>query len=150
MLRLNLGAGSKPLDGWTNVDIVPLDGIDVVLDLNRKDWPNFLIAQSSALYDEIQAIDVLEHLDDAVNFVTECWKCIKPGGTLFIQTPRYDADFLWTDPSHKRGFTEESMDFFDPTTHYGKTTGFYSPAKFKVSCVTLLNKNLQFTMVAIK
>lgn len=142
-MKINLGAGTKPEMGWTNVDIVDLRGIDVVGDLNDHPWTAF--EDNSA--EEIKAIDLLEHLDDAIAFVTECWRILQPGGTLFIQTPRFDADFLWDDPSHKRGYTEHAMDFFDPDTHYGKTTGFYSPAKFKVTCVTLPNKNLQFTMV---
>lgn len=82
-----------------------------------------------------------------IAFIEECHRILKPGGTLWIQTPRHDALFMWTDPTHVRGFTEESMDFFDKTTDFGKSTGFYSKADFEVSVKTTENLNLQFTMV---
>lgn len=138
---LNLGAGTDIKQGWTNVDIVELPGIDIVHDLNKLPWP---FEDSSA--EQVRAIDILEHLNDPVAFITEAYRILKPGGRLFIQTPRYDADFLWIDPSHKRGFHEQSFDFFDPDKPFGKSTGFYSSAKFKVDCKILENKNLQFTM----
>lgn len=143
-MKLNLGAGTIPLDGWVNLDIVRLKGIDVVHDLNVHPWP---FEDESA--EEIQALDILEHLDEVLPFIDECYRILKSGGLLFIQTPRYDADFLWIDPTHKRGFHEQSMDFFDPDKHFGQTTGFYSKAKFNVGCLVLPNKNLQFTMVKL-
>ena len=142
LIRLNLGAGSIAQKDWVNVDIVDLPGIDLVQDLNVAKWP---FADLSV--GEILALDIVEHLDDPVHFITECWRILVPGGTLFIQTPRQDAEFLWIDPSHKRGFHEQSFDFFDPDKPFGQTTGFYSDAKFYISCKILPNKNLQFTLV---
>ena len=141
---LNLGAGSIPLDGWDNLDIIPLPGIGIVHDLDVHPWP-----VREEAYDEIQALDILEHVDKPVLFITACWLALKPGGFLFIRTPRYDAEFLWIDPSHKRGFHERSMDFFDPSTEFGRATGFYSNAKFKVAATVTENKNLEFVMVKI-
>ena len=149
-LRLNLGAGEHPREGFINVDFLDLPGIDVVH--NLMDFP-YPFADESAEW--ISAIDVIEHLDNytdnkkplIVAFVEECHRILEPGGTLFIQTPRYDAEFMWIDLTHVRGFHPQSMDFFDPDTHYGTTTGFYSRAKFTVSVKQLDNKNLQFTMI---
>lgn len=140
-MKLNLGAGTDIKEGFTNVDIVDLEGIDVVHNLNEFPWP---FDDKSIEY--IHAQDVLEHVDEPVAFITECYRILKPGATLWIQTPRYDADFLWIDPTHKRGFHEKSMDFFDRTTGYGQTTGFYTQVSFSVKCEILPNKNLQFTM----
>lgn len=145
--KLNLGAGTDIQKGeeWVNLDIVALDGIDVVHDLNQYPWPF-----DYSNFNEVRAIDVLEHLDDPVRFITECWNVLQPGGVLFIQTPRYDAEFLWIDPTHKRGFHEQSMDFFDPDTHFGRTTGFYSHARFKVRAEVMPNKNLRFSMIKLE
>lgn len=153
MNKIYLGAGTDRRSGYIHVDHLPLEGIDVVH--NLMDFP-YPFKDEEA--EHIIAIDVLEHLDHYTNggkptviaFIEECHRILKAGGELFIQTPRYDADFLWIDPTHVRGFHEQSMDFFDPTTHFGKTTGFYSQAKFKVICKILPNKNLQFTMRCIK
>lgn len=149
-MKLNLGAGTIPEDGWVNVDLLDLPGINVVHNLSLYPWP---FEDGSA--SEIKALDILEHLpnytkDDrpgVVAFITECWRILEHHGKLFIQTPGWNAAFLWEDPTHVRGFAPTSMDFFDPDKPYGQTTGFYSPAKFYVSVVELANHNLQFTMV---
>lgn len=148
-MKLNLGAGQYIKEGFVNVDQFPLEGIDMMHNLTMFPYP---FDDTSA--EEIVAYDVIEHLPSHIDgentvlkFVTECHRILKPGGTLFIQTPRYDADFLYIDLTHVRGFHEQSFDFLDPDTEYGKTTGFYTPAKFKVMYKILENKNLQFWMV---
>lgn len=153
MNKVYLGAGNDRRPGYIHVDYLALEGIDVVHNLMEFPYP---FEDNSA--DHIIVIDVLEHLDNytpdrrpsVIAFIEECHRILIDGGEMFIQTPRYDAEFTWLDPTHVRGFHEQSMDFFDPTTHFGQTTGFYSQAKFKVSCKILPNKNLQFTMRCIK
>ncbi len=151
-LKINLGAGEDQFAGYVNVDFVDLPGIDVVHNLMDFPYPF-----EDGCASEIKAVDVLEHLDNyttdrrpsVIAFIEECHRILKPGGELFIQTPGYDAEFLWLDVTHVRGFHPQSMDFFDPDTHYGKTTGFYSKAKFKVRAEQLENKNLRFWMTKI-
>jgi predicted SAM-dependent methyltransferase len=142
-MQISLGAGQLRKPGeWTYVDILALPGIDVVHDLNIFPWP---FADGSAEY--IEALDVLEHVNDPIAFINECGRILQPHGAVYIQTPRFDAEFLWIDPSHKRGFHEQSMDFWDPDTEFGKTTGFYATTKFVVKSQVLPNKNLRFVMV---
>lgn len=151
-LKINLGSGTDRAAGFTNVDMLDLPEVDVVH--NLLDFP-YPFADNSAT--DIRAVDVIEHLpnytDDrrpmVIAFVQECHRILKPGGTLFIQTPGYDAEFLWQDPTHVRGFHPKSMDLFDPETDFGKTTGFYSEAKFRVTVEQLENKNLRYTMVKL-
>lgn len=146
-MRLNLGAGRDPSPGWVNVDMVPGPGIDVVHNLTDYPWP---FEDGTATH--IKAVDVLEHLPPytpdhrpgVVAFLEECHRLLVDGGELFIQTPRWDADFLWIDPTHVRGFHEQSLDFFDPSTHYGRVSGYYSRARFAVRHETLPNRNLRF------
>lgn len=148
-LKINLGAGAAPTPGYVNVDMIKLPGIDVMH--NLMDFP-YPFDDESATH--IKAIDVLEHLDhytsdnrpSVIAFIEECHRILQPGGELFLQTPGHDAEFLWIDPTHVRGFHPESMDFFDPDTFYGRSTGFYSKARFRVSVEQLANRNLQFTM----
>ena len=35
-MKVNLGAGRQPLDGWVNVDCTKTDGIDLVLGYRLK------------------------------------------------------------------------------------------------------------------
>jgi predicted SAM-dependent methyltransferase len=148
-LKINLGAGQDQFEGFVNTDRVRLPGIDVVHNLVEFPYPF-----PDACASEMRAVDVLEHLPNyvadgrpgVIAFIEECHRILKPGGELYIQTPGYDAEFLWLDPTHVRGFHPESMDFFDPDKHYGQTTGFYSEAKFSVKVEQLENKNLRFWM----
>lgn len=151
-LKISLGAGTEPEsgDGWVNLDIVPMPGIDVVHNLMQYPWP---FATSTADY--IKAKDIIEHMathlpdgrSSLIAFIEEAHRILQPGGTLWIQTPAWDADFLWIDPTHVRGYDERSFDFFDPDSDFGRSTGFYSEAKFKVGCRRTDNGNLQFEMV---
>ena len=147
-VRINLGAGADPQQGWTNVDMLKLEGIDVVHNLIKFPYPF-----EDNYAHEIMAVDVLEHLPPyvgeehgVIKFIEECHRILKPGGTLYMQTPGWKADFLWIDPTHVRGFDVRSMDFFDPNTHYGSVSGFYSKCKFKVRSEELSNHNIRFWM----
>ncbi|GJQ78574.1 putative O-methyltransferase that catalyzes the 2 O-methylation steps in the ubiquinone biosynthetic pathway [Trypoxylus dichotomus] len=39
-----------------------------------------------AKFDAVVASEVLEHIDEQSKFLTECVKCVKPGGSIFITT----------------------------------------------------------------
>lgn len=156
VICINLGAGQDPKidtddETWVNVDLLPLRGIDVQHNLMRFPYPF-----DDASAHKIHAVDVIEHLDHytddgrptIVAFMEECWRILTPGGLLYIQAPGHDAAFMWDDPTHVRGFTSKSFDFFDSTTHYGQTTGFYSTADFRIIQREILdNKNLRFWMI---
>lgn len=149
-LKINLGAGTDQFEGYTNVDFLHLPGIDVVHNLLHFPYP-FKYNYAT----NIKAVDVIEHLPNftkndkpmVIEFIEECHRILRPGGELYIQTPGYNAEFLWQDPTHVRGFHIKTMDLFDPETEFGKTTGFYSKAAFKVRAEELENHNLRFWMV---
>lgn len=157
-LRINLGAGSEPTEGWVNVDWLELPEIDVVQNLLETPWSDFEDNCAS----EIKAIDVLEHMPNftpdnkstPIAFVEECWRILQPGGKLTIQVPHYQSPNLWIDPTHVRGYDPKSMNYFDPETDLGKWYGYYSDRKFKVSAeVSRMDdgqfSNVTFTMVKI-
>lgn len=148
--KISLGCGTEIQEGFINVDSLPLPGVDLVHDCGVFPYP---FQDNSADY--IKAKDLIEHLPNftaegrpmVIAFIEECHRILKPGGELWIQTPSWDADFLWIDPTHVRGFDIRSFDFFDPETDFGRSTGFYSKATFKVTAEKMENRNLQITMV---
>lgn len=151
-IKINLGAGQDQKEGFINVDLVDLPGIDIVHNLIEFPYPF-----KDEVADEIHAIDVVEHLANytadnrpsVVAFVEEAHRILKTGGVLYMQMPGWKAEFLWIDPTHVRGFDIQSFDFFDPTKPFGITTGFYSKAKFSVKAEELPNHNLRFWLTKI-
>ena len=96
VVKLNIGCGKKHLDDYVNVDIIPT--ADVVCDLT-KPWPF-----GDECADEILANHIIEHLPDGVFFLNECWRVLKPGGTLHLETPNPTCEWYWCDPTHIRGY----------------------------------------------
>jgi predicted SAM-dependent methyltransferase len=150
--KLNLGAGQFIEHGpeWVNLDMLDLAGIDVVHNLVFLPYP-FKDGQ----FKYVQCYDVVEHLPNftpdwrpmIVAFIEEMYRIMELGATLFIQTPGFKATFAFQDPTHVRPFHPNTFDLWDEDTDYGKTNGYYSHAKFKVSVNELENHNLQITMV---
>lgn len=81
-VRLHLGCGLTRLPGWVNVDLFATKA-DIVWDL-RKGVP-LPDGSVSAIFHE----HMLEHLPlrDGFAFSLECYRVLKPGGTLRIGVP---------------------------------------------------------------
>lgn len=150
--KLHLGCGTEILPDYINSDIVDLPGVDKVWNVMYFPWP-----WDDLSMDEIRAKDLIEHLPTHTNdykstyiqFIEEAYRILKPGGLLWIQTPGWRADFCWIDFSHVRPFDVRSFDFLDSSTDFGRSTGFYTHAKFKVKAQELENHNLIFEMTKI-
>ncbi|HEY6066079.1 MAG TPA: hypothetical protein VIY96_07965 [Thermoanaerobaculia bacterium] len=91
-LRLHLGCGQSPIEGWVNVDVQALPGVDRVLDV-RQGLPFTNVAS-------IFAEHFLEHLDvaDGLACLAECRRVLAPDGVLRISTPNLD----WVMATHYR------------------------------------------------
>lgn len=112
LLWLNLGCGGdRRKDPWLGVDRVEGPAVDQVVDLNEGPWP-----WADNAVDRILAQDIFEHVDDAVLFMTECWRVLMPGGALFLKTPHWRHRDAYTDPTHKRFPTEHTFDYWIPGT----------------------------------
>ena len=73
------------MDGYTNVDALPLENADIVMDLEITPWNKF----DDDSIDEILMVEVLEHITfkktDAV--LREIYRVLKPNGKVHIQVP---------------------------------------------------------------
>lgn len=129
-VRLNLGCGRDVRDGragWVNVDIAPLKGVDVVCDLAEPPYPF-----AAAAADHVLMSHVLEHLEDTVTVLEEVHRILRPGGTAEVVVPHFRHRNAFTDPTHRRFFTEESMDYFTDEGHGPRRLNYYSPARFRI------------------
>lgn len=82
--RLHIGCGGERIEGWLNVDLQELPGVDVVCDVTEG-LPFEGVKR-------IFAEHFLEHLrvDDALDFLCEAHRVLVPGGIIRLSTPNLD------------------------------------------------------------
>jgi len=86
-VRLNIGSGSEAdvLGEWTNVDVIPGDGVDVVADCRHLPYEDESV-------DAIRSSHMVEHLTkpELTEFAAECFRVLRPGGQLEVLAPALD------------------------------------------------------------
>ncbi len=98
----------------TTVDIDPNCAPDVQWDLNLFPWPF-----DDNSFDEIWAIEVLEHLGTQGDFKAflkcfeEIWRILKPKGRLYASCPSWQSIWAWSDPGHTRIISQGSIVFLN-------------------------------------
>lgn len=126
--KLNLGAGKDIRRDYVNHDIADIDGIDVVHNLNDFPWP-----WGEDRFDEIIALDVLEHLDEFFPVMEEMYKILKPSGIVKIKVPYWNSAFCHMDPTHKQSIHEMTFHFMDPDKEICQTRDYYTTARFSIT-----------------
>ena len=106
MKRLNIGCGADGKEGYINLDIAKLKGVDVVHDLQKLPWPF-----KDNEFDYINAEQILEHLNDIPSILIELWRVTKAGGKIHIEVPHYASPGAWFDLTHKHPFGWMSLDY---------------------------------------
>lgn len=150
MLKLNLGCGNDIREGYLNVDLNAHQGAIVALDLNKHWWSKYLVAHYG-FASEILALDLIEHLDDPVRFLDECWACLNKDGILRIKACGWQNPNYWVDITHKRAFDIKSFDYFDPSTELGQRYGYYTDKKWKILTKSYdRRKNVIISLTPIK
>jgi len=129
-MNLNLGAGLRYFPDYINHDITKHhDHIDIVYDLNHTPWTCW----SDNQFDMIQAVSVFEHLEiNIFQAMNECWRILKPTGKIYIKYPTFESPTIHDDPTHRWFWSKNILDYFDPTTEYGKRYAFYSERKWTI------------------
>jgi SAM-dependent methyltransferase len=103
---LNIGCGTDIRLDCINLDRSPLPGVDVLHDLTHLPFPF-----PDARFDRIICQDVLEHLE-IVPTMREFHRILSPGGVLEIRVPHFTSFNTYGDPTHLRGFSIGTFDFF--------------------------------------
>jgi ubiquinone/menaquinone biosynthesis C-methylase UbiE len=92
-LRLNLGSGNLPLEGYVNVDTRDRPGVDLVADATALPFPD-----GAAV--EVQASSLLEHFRDPYAVLDEAHRVLAPEGVLVVRVPSPWSQAGLLDPSH--------------------------------------------------
>ena len=103
---LNIAAGEKRYEdeGIINVDIVPGEGIDQVVDLMQHPWP-----WKDNSIDGIHASHILEHFLDHEKFIRECHRILKPGGFFRVVVPHCTSMSSVGCLGHYRTFSADTL-----------------------------------------
>lgn len=135
-LRLDLGSGPRPAEGFKGVDIVK--GVtDFTQDLCCGD--RWAFADNSV--DEMRSSHFIEHIyagyvvdsdckraDALLFFFDEAFRIAKPGATFTVQWPALQGVRAFQDPTHRRFIPAETMHYLSRqgreqmgVSHYGAT-----------------------------
>jgi ubiquinone/menaquinone biosynthesis C-methylase UbiE len=107
-VKYDLACGNSKQEGFLGVDMVQLEGVDVVMDLEKFPW-DF----KDESVDELSCRNYIEHTKDIVSFMDECWRILKPGGKLTIIAPYYNSIRAWQDPTHTRVISEATFLYYN-------------------------------------
>lgn len=106
LMALDLGAAHNKPAGYTGVDAVAGDGVDIVAALpGRLDLPDGCAGV-------IRAVDFLEHVADKVALINELYRLLAPGGLLLSCTPSTDGRGAFQDPTHVAFYNENSFWYY--------------------------------------
>ena len=104
--RLNLGSGGDRREGWVNLDLVPIPGVDVAASLGTSPLPF-----RDGTFGLVLCRDVLEHVD-VVAALREVHRVTAPGGLVVISAVHFTSRNLYVDPTHVRGYSVRTVEFF--------------------------------------
>ena len=118
-MKLNLGCGRNPLDGYINVDRAGLPGVDVVHDLETFPFPF-----DDATVSDIVGVDFIEHVRDPLAVMDELYRIAQPGATCTFALPYGSHDAAWEDPTHTRPYFVGSWSYFSQPNYFRADYGY--------------------------
>jgi SAM-dependent methyltransferase len=152
-IHLDLGCGANKQPGFVGMDIRPLEGVDIVHDINVHPFP---------LPDEcvtrVMASHLVEHIPPtAINgkgtwfpfmaFMDEIWRIGKPGCEFMISAPYWLSPGFAQDPTHCNSINEITFAYFDPL-HKSQLWTIYKPKPWYYRFVSFNpNMNIEIMMM---
>jgi SAM-dependent methyltransferase len=134
--KLNIGCGNDIKEGFVNLDIAQLPGVDVVCDIDKNPLPF-----ESNTFEYIICYDILEHIDYP-KVLKEIHRVLKVDGVVEIRVPHFTSSNNFIDPTHKKMFSFRTFHFFVNNVRYNRN--YYYDFQFEEildSKITFINKN---------
>jgi SAM-dependent methyltransferase len=105
---LDLGCADRFLEPACNSEYLKYIGLDY-LDVNFEAG---VLPVADDTVDIVMSLAVIEHLRDPGNFLSEIYRCLKPGGVVYLSTPNFQLDWknFYNDPTHVHPYTPESLE----------------------------------------
>lgn len=107
-MRIYLGAGSSPREGWTNIDNRPLPDIQIVRDVLRG------LPFTDDSVDEIASENFMEHIpqEEVIWMMNEMHRVLKPDGTMSHSIALANTDNFNQAPDHLSHWIPMTLEFF--------------------------------------
>lgn len=119
--KVEIGCGKTKTEGYIGVDRFPLEGVDIVADIN-----NGLPFETNSV-DVIFACHSLEHMDDLQQIMDEIFRICKNGAIINILSPYYNTHTNIANFFHKINFNEDTMRFFST-----EVTSVINPEEYRI------------------
>jgi len=128
--NLYLGCGRDVHPNFTNLDVIPHEGVDVVADLEMG--PNDRLPLEDDRFDCIYSYMTLEHIKNTLRLGEELWRITRNDGLFYAQIPWWSSWRTWGDPTHVKAFAEQSFSFWQKekykrSAEIGGPMGQYDP-----------------------
>jgi SAM-dependent methyltransferase len=124
MKVLDIGCGKHKYEGAVGIDKFPLEGVDVVHDIEKG-----LPFQDNE-FDLIICTNVLEYVKNFVFVMEEIWRVGKPNAVVKIKVPYFSSPAAFNDPGHVRFFTWLTFNYF--TEDEPINIRYFTKAKFGI------------------
>lgn len=122
---LDIGCGKNKVKGAIGIDINKNTDANVICDIEKS------LPFKDSVFDEIHCNQVVEHVNNLIDFMEEIHRIGKNHAKVFINAPYYKSIYAYSDPTHKRFITEDSFHYFT-----GAKGGFYTSARFKINNIS--------------
>lgn len=107
-MKLNIGAGSKRIEGFINCDYDKLNEPDYCFDLEKDPFP---FPDNSV--DTVIAHHILEHLGEGYfHCLKEIYRVCIHNAIIDIRVPHHRHDYFYDDPTHRRPITVGGLGLF--------------------------------------
>jgi len=133
-IRLNLGVGRRPREGYYGLDWIEMPGVDVVADLNE---PFTQLPDNSV--EAIYTHHTFEHVVDFLPLLKEVHRVVVPDGRVEVVVPHFSNPYGYSDPTHVRFFGLYSFYYFadEADQPRRKVPAFYLPERFAVESIDI-------------
>ena len=138
--KLNVGCGRNILEGWVNLDMAKLPGVDVIADLEQCEKKKLPFADNS--FDEFLLSHVIEHIKNPLPLMQELWRVASPGAKLQMRVPHGASDDAWEDPTHVRPYFMGSFGYFSQPLYWRADYGYRGD--WQVQDITFVVKHNEF------